>query len=78
MSEWISVDDRLPSRGLAVLATTKIITQMTGDDEPIIDVDVVEYSAAGRWILIGWFGASSVTDAVTVTHWMPLPEPPEE
>ena len=67
-SEWISVDTELPDRS---------------------EVAIVAMRNGGRWL--GWFwkgkwydenqkefGVTSHGDDLTVTHWMPLPEPPEK
>lgn len=64
---WISVKDRLPEIGDTVLFT-----------------GVNNYG--NRWLLAqrGWFGGTfwirddGETIYVPVTHWMPLPEQPEE
>lgn len=69
MSGWISVKDRLPS--------------IISEDFDDYSEDVLVMTPDG--IMIGhcepyrdgeyaWF---SNHDSVTVTHWMPLPEPPE-
>ena len=67
MSEWISVKERLPGEGKDVLvyATSKFIggSKITTDR-------LEEGEKHPIWIYThGWF---------EVTHWMPLPEPPEE
>ena len=59
MSEWISVDDRLPEYG------DKILVHLDyGDIKGIL---LEEYSGTKFW--------SRAFN--NVTHWMPLPEPPE-
>lgn len=62
MSEWISVKDRLPEDGETVLTFKNGITE----------VQVYEKKRNG-WIRGNWFWSMA-----TVSHWMPLPEPPEE
>ena len=68
MSEWISVEDRLPEdRGW----------------DPECSVNVLTYCAAG-FVDIGFyahdveFWCSGVGDELeeTITHWQPLPAPP--
>ena len=63
MSEWISVNDRLPEGYKDVLVCYKNAVGYR------IDItfycDQCEYGD-------GWFLP------VNITHWMPLPEPPEE
>ena len=61
MGEWIRVEDRLPEDGETVL------TYKNG----IVDVQEFDKRRNG-WIRNGWFWSM-----VTVTHWMPLPEPPK-
>lgn len=60
--EWISVKNRLPKDGEFVL------TYKNG----IVDVQMYEKNRNG-WIQGNWFWSMA-----TVTHWMPLPEPPKE
>lgn len=61
--EWISVNDRLPEDG------QKVITTKNG----IVDIQWYEKRRNG-WISQGnWFWSMA-----TVSHWMPLPDPPKE
>ena len=67
--EWISVKDRLPEIDKKVL-----VCDIDVEDEPVIhtyelsiDEDGYFWSDEGGW----WI------DFECVTHWMPLPEPPE-
>lgn len=63
MSKWISVKERLPKEGEKVLVYSRLIPGM-----PYITTDTC--TKAGNFAYCGARG--------TVTHWMPLPEPPEE
>ena len=63
MSEWTSVKDRMPEPGERVLATNGKIV-----GEAYIGDDWKRYYGTG------WQTAFSLP----VTHWMPLPEAPEE
>ena len=70
MSEWISVKDRLPETDemVLVIASGKPKKNITLDRA----YELAEYDPEG-WILDmwpEWMGA-------VITHWMPLPEPPE-
>lgn len=71
MSEWVSVKDRLPETDdmVLVLASGKPRENIT-----LVDAfELAEYDPEG-WSLETypeWMDAK-------VTHWMPLPEPPEE
>ena len=60
MSEWISVDDRVPDdHGMFLVCTSSGFITING------------YSIDDGW---HW----DVEKPSLVTHWMPLPEPPEE
>ena len=60
MSEWISVEDELPTKGVYVLAC-------------YLD----EYTEVCRYHQVkGW--QDVVNGSLLITHWMPLPAPPEE
>lgn len=76
MNKWISVDERLPevSREDFVNNYIYIFDVLTYDGE---DIDVTTMYAT----LKGDGSISSVkflSNSYRVTHWMPLPEPPEE
>lgn len=61
--EWISVNDRLPDDG------QEVVTYKNG----IYEIQKYEKRRNG-WISRSyWFWTMA-----TVTHWMPLPEPPKE
>lgn len=101
MSEWISVNDKLPESGKYVLVTCEI-KLMTSKKHyvckamytapkavPIywdtdLDADYDEetdqyYYPEGWWEKIhNWDEYNHVLINDFVTHWMPLPEPPEE
>jgi len=62
--KWISVKERLPEEGDSVLFY----------DSGLGDIEV------GQFIRVGWHPewADTIINAKRVTHWMVLPEPPEE
>lgn len=62
VSPWIPVGDRLPDDGVRVL----VIEPVTNEDE----LHDIAYRADGVWHLAQGLCPESVT------HWMPLPEPP--
>ena len=68
--EWIGVDDRLPHSGEWVLM---YLNKYVGVDQ----------YRAGFFSLHSWLSAADWTEdnyilnADNVTHWMPLPDPPE-
>ena len=72
MSEWIRVEDRLPTRMDSYDVWIKGDT--TYRPRRIADVHYSE--AHGGWISIMAMGEHPYADQVT--HWMPLPEPPTE
>lgn len=62
---WVSVDDKLPAPGTRVIATDGVF------------VGEAIYALDGRW---SGYGGGILRDCLgsVVTHWMPLPEAPEE
>lgn len=70
--KWISVEDRLPEAKLAVLAYGRRHIRKTETTE--LPAPHVAYT---RGEDEGWF-TWDYGDYVYVSHWMPLPEPPEE
>jgi hypothetical protein len=62
-AEWISVRERLPDGNGVFLVSLK-----ESGYENLVYFDVRSY-ADGEW--------RNIPDKFTVSHWMPLPEPPE-
>ena len=62
-AEWISVDERLPDENGVFLVSLK-----ESGYENLVYFDVRPY-ADGEW--------RNLPDKLTVSHWMPLPEPPK-
>lgn len=60
---WISVKDRLPEPGVRVLATHGKY------------IDIASMSSSGTWG--DPFDRAAFYSGRQVTHWMPLPKPPE-
>ena len=67
-SRWIPVTERLPEVWCNV-ETAELVNYMIYS--PYFGVDIGSYHAESKT----WF---CVALPCTVTHWMPLPEPPEE
>lgn len=82
MSEWISVKDRMPEGSTSVI----VAYESDADGEPCLDVGEGWRQVDGQWYGMGIFYRPRSDDGFTfrpdiskkkVTHWMPLPEPPE-
>ena len=64
MSEWISVKERLPEN----------------ENEVVLATDVT-YSYTARYVNDNWHCVCECFEGSSpynITHWMPLPKPPEE
>ena len=68
MSEWISVEDELPSCNLLKKYKVKMLVGS-------IEVKEVESVILGKMYATGFSFIAG--DWKTVTHWQPLPEPPK-
>lgn len=72
MNEWISVKDRLPEDEdeiVLVIASGKPKHNITLNRA----YELANYSPEEGWILTEY----PEWECATVTHWMPLPEPPK-
>lgn len=71
MNEWISVKDRLPEidGNVLVIVNGKPHKNVTLESA----YELAEFSPSDGWILEMW----PEWETPKVTHWMPLPEPPE-
>lgn len=85
MSNWISIEDKLPEEYTAV----QVFYQADLNGEPVTFISFATYKK-GEWYLIddffggyvldvfyGTYEATDVIDGFEVTHWTPLPEPPK-
>ena len=71
--EWISVKDKMPSEGQTVLCYRKII--VTG----WYCENYCPYEKKRKGWHCDWSGIERHTfKTYPITHWMPLPEPPNE
>jgi hypothetical protein len=72
MAEWIKVGERLPDPA----EYDWVLVNIMFDEDGSYGVPTVaEYRKGEWWDLIG----DKLSELeITVTHWMPLPEPPEE
>jgi len=68
--EWISVKDRLPEDRIPVLIYTSYFKMATA---------YCDFEGDFSNVTCGWIDAMRVQHSYgSVTHWMPLPEPPKE
>ena len=65
-NEWVSVEERLPEDKQIVL-----FHQKNGF------IYCAEYSAGNKLLSPAWFIDNDCWEANEVTHWMPLPAPPD-
>ena len=82
MSEWISVKDRLPNESGTYLVN------IHGEDETDVCDFVTEawytplptplFNKEVGWTILNEFYKFTTQLREQITHWMPLPEPPEE
>jgi hypothetical protein len=71
--KWASVKDRMPKKGVQVLLSAKDEPEYQGDNEFIIDTGYLDiYSPSGFNTM------HDLTKYMDITHWMPIPNPPEE
>jgi hypothetical protein len=63
-SQWVSVDERLPEKGVYVWCYSKSLGMVSD----CYDCDVSDEH---------WFKGDREEYLTDVTHWMPLPEPPK-
>jgi hypothetical protein len=66
-TEWISVKDRLPGTSLGWSKPVLVYT-ITGK------IEISEFNRGKHEMMDSWLGLGSSE----VTHWMPLPSPPNE
>jgi hypothetical protein len=73
MSEWQPIETAPTGKGVRILGFG---TDMGFNDEPAIGV--VEWNHfRGHWVLAGSEATEYSPEPCVVTHWMPLPEPPQ-
>lgn len=67
-NEWMKCSEGMPENGKGVLVVIK--------EDGYTDICVGETNKSGNWMISGehWYEKSDPA----ITHWMSLPEPPEE
>ena len=70
MSEWISVDEKLPDEGWYLTAGTYSSGKPSMVEQLYYDSENDEWLASGAGKVI------HMKYVLKVTHWMPLPDPP--
>lgn len=73
MSEWISVEDRLPFKPSDCKDGFDQVLLMVTDGRSICILDFSGGPLPKPWASFGHYGDFSHEN---ITHWMPLPEPP--
>ena len=68
MSQWIKCNWRIPEEGEDVIVCDNL--------RQVHEGYYLQYGDLVRWEIYSY--KPSYYDEVTVTHWMPLPEPPQE
>jgi hypothetical protein len=71
MAEWIDVNERLP----APYNTVLIALKFKSGKKWIQEVDVATYKGGHKWET---FNDWDEGQEIIFSHWMPLPEPPEQ
>lgn len=78
VNKWISVKDRLPDKPTEYFGKVYICaTTATGDSKGVIPLRYCLKRRRGKEY-IEWRTLYDRLAGWTVTHWMPLPEPPKE
>ena len=84
-SGWISVDERLPERGIMVLTAvygTDVIVPMDGETPEEATERCLHRPARASIGFVDedgcWCGAEGWPEVIQPKYWMPMPEPPKE
>lgn len=71
--KWIDVNDRLPAHGKFVLAVTAPGSMSVGQNAVVAEYIHPPMESYGVFVMAN----ANRCDILNITHWMPLPEPPE-
>jgi len=69
--EWISVKDKLPEIGSEVIV-------LKNDGNVTALARYIRYEGAKEYFWDNFYGGSNLCLQESITHWMPLPNPPKE
>ena len=76
--QWIPVKDRLPDSDVAVLAVCMDDITNYGHPYAYEEAVILAFYSSGRWWDEIWPEKNKEDNEIEgVTHWMPLPAPPE-
>lgn len=74
-NDWISVEDRLPENSVDGEAVLAVVSGKPHENIKLIGaLMIAEYFAGEGWLVNEY----PEWEEPTVTHWMPLPQPPKE
>ena len=73
--EWISVEERMPEHGTDVLVLTAPGTLSLGKNCVVAEYIHPRMEKSG--VFINFYAGYDDKNILAVTHWMPLPEPPD-
>ena len=73
--KWISVEERLPEHGTDVLVLTAPGTLSLGQNCVVAEYIHPRMEKSG--VFINFYAGYDDKNILAVTHWMPLPEPPD-
>lgn len=74
-TKWISVKERMPEHGTDVLVLTAPGTLSLGQNCVVAEYIHPRMEKSG--VFINFYARYDDKNILAVTHWMPLPEPPE-
>lgn len=74
---WISANERLPEDGARVLVIVECVMS-DGETEKLVTVGEYESREEDLWLYYPYKDRGKYENPLGVTHWMPLPEPPED
>lgn len=75
MSEWISVNDKLPVNSASEMNGNYFCCEVIVFGSCEVATALFSCGICGKWWYSFKFSGVDVTNQIT--HWMPLPEPPE-